>query len=80
MVIEAIQWNGSNEFEIWNYFEDNSIRLKEEGTLLIRTLEGDHIASVGDYIIKGINLILLGVWLLQIFVICTIGVGTPSAM
>ena len=32
-----------------------SIRLKEEGTLLIRTLEGDHIASVGDYIIKGIK-------------------------
>lgn len=25
-------------------------------------------------------LILLSVWLLQIFVICTIGVGTPSAM
>lgn len=55
VVIEAIQWNGSNEFEIWNYFEDISIRLKEEGTLLIRTLEGDHIASVVDYIIKGIK-------------------------
>ena len=25
-------------------------------------------------------LVLLGVWLLQIFVICTIGVGTPPAM
>lgn len=48
-----MEWR--NEFKIWNYFEDISIRLKEEGTLLIRTLEGDHIASVGDYIIKGIK-------------------------
>ena len=54
-VIEAIQWNGSNVFEIWNDFEDIPIRLKEEGTLLISTLEGDHIASIGDYIIKGIK-------------------------
>lgn len=55
VVIEAIQWNGSNAFEIWNDFEDIPIRLKEEGTLLISTLEGDHIASIGDYIIKGIK-------------------------
>lgn len=55
VVIEAIQWNGSNVFEIWNDFEDIPIRLKEEGTLLISTLEGDHIASIGDYIIKGIK-------------------------
>lgn len=48
VVIEAIQWNGSNAFEIWNDFEDIPIRLKEEGTLLISTLEGDHIASIGD--------------------------------
>lgn len=55
VVIEAIQWNGSNAFEIWDYYEDICVYLKDNDTLLIRTLEGDHIARVGDYIIKGVK-------------------------
>lgn len=55
VVIEAIQWNGKNAFEIWDYYEDICVYLKDKDTLLIRTLEGDHIASVCDYIIKGIK-------------------------
>ena len=52
VVVEAIQWTGDNTFEIMKwvgykaYFWD---------TLYIKTLEGDHRASVGDYIIKGIE-------------------------
>lgn len=55
IVIEAIQWNGKNAFEIWDYYEDICVYLKDNDTLLIRTPEGDHIASIGDYIIEGVN-------------------------
>lgn len=33
-------------------FENGTCRL---GTLMIKTLEGEHKASIGDYIIKGVN-------------------------
>lgn len=33
----------------------NSIRLAQDGTLRIATLEGDMFANVGDFIIKGIK-------------------------
>ena len=65
IVIEAIQWTGDNLKEIiqftgrhesvqnmpWKYFED---LVKTDG-LKIFTLEGVHLASVGDFIIKGIH-------------------------
>lgn len=28
---------------------------KAMGTLIIKTLEGEHVASIGDYIIKGVH-------------------------
>ena len=52
VVIEAIQWNGENTMEILKwvgnkaYFHDS---------IYIKTLEGDHKATIGDYIIKGIK-------------------------
>ena len=55
VVIDAIQWNGVNKVEIQQfmnqYLDANTI----ENTLIIPTLEGNHIASAGDYIIKGVN-------------------------
>ena len=53
VVIEAIQWAGNNLSEIYNFIGrtvDN-----KETTLVIHTLEGDMEASIGDYIIKGVN-------------------------
>ena len=51
--IEAIQWNGKNLSEIDN-FVGGSIANKST-ILIIHTLEGDMEASIGDYIIKGVN-------------------------
>jgi hypothetical protein len=57
--IEAIQFNGWNFEKITNWMLDNITDeiypscFKE--TMVIKTLEGDMIASVGDYIIKGVK-------------------------
>lgn len=68
--IEAIQWNGENHREMFNFLTNNTKtdepmttyedsfyidHNKVYGGLVIRTLEGEHLASVGDYIIKGIK-------------------------
>jgi len=68
VVIEAIKWTGQNHREMWdfltgkvteymtatgeNFYIDHS---KVEGGLIIKTLEGEHIASIGDFIIKGVS-------------------------
>jgi hypothetical protein len=61
VVIEAIQWDGNNQGEIAD-FMGKIIRTKtspEEGNpsgkITIETLEGDMTASVGDFIIKGVQ-------------------------
>lgn len=66
VVIEAIQWDGKNLFEI-KEFVGNSLLLHEKEVhtfnsirtivtgISIHTLEGDHHANVGDYIIKGVQ-------------------------
>jgi hypothetical protein len=60
VVIEAIQWTGKNENEVslfcQNCYWDGELPISEEsGVLVVKTLEGHHIASFGDYIIKGVN-------------------------
>lgn len=63
--IQALQWDGTNHREMFNFLggEDTDyIRAsginfyidweKVDGGLIIKTLEGDMIASIGDYIIK----------------------------
>lgn len=52
--VEAIQWTGNNLKEVLE-FSDKSYIDKDNYTLKIDTLEGTHIASRGDYIIKGIK-------------------------
>ena len=52
VVVEAIQWTGDNTSEIMKWVGD---RAYFRDTLCIKTLEGDHRASVRDYIIKGIK-------------------------
>lgn len=53
VVIEAVQWVGNNLSDI-ETFIGRSVKNKET-TIVIRTLEGDMEASIGDYIIKGVN-------------------------
>ena len=61
VTIEAIIWDGSNEIEIMKFVGAHccfSTQHTINGTvtnLIINTLEGDHYASVGDYIVKGIK-------------------------
>jgi hypothetical protein len=68
--VEAIQWTGKNHRQMFDFLTSNSFKKetmtvdgdhfyidhsKVEGGLIIKTLEGEHIASIGDYIIKGIQ-------------------------
>lgn len=66
--VEALQWTGKNQREMFdfltNYKKINEYMNSEgenfyidhyRGGLIIKTLEGEHIASINDVIIKGIN-------------------------
>jgi hypothetical protein len=59
VVIEAVQWNSGKNSLLkiqalaWNSTRD--VTRNEDGTLTIKTLEGDHTAIKGDFIIKGVK-------------------------
>lgn len=56
--IEAVQWDGENRKEIFDFCSLSYFNTElETGALklMIQTLEGAMTASVGDYIIKGIK-------------------------
>lgn len=62
--IAAIQWTGTNFDEVKAFFgEDakkcsNLVDLNDQpikGNLIIETLEGNHTASPGDFIIRGVK-------------------------
>jgi len=59
VIIEAVQWHGANVAEILNFTRDQAAGLKDsDGKIdrfLIPTLEGDHIASLNDWIIYGVK-------------------------
>ena len=54
VVIEAVQWTGKN----WEEIEQFCTALRHQSlcdkSLVIDTLEGTIVASVGDYVIKGV--------------------------
>lgn len=68
VIIEAIQWNGRNESDIWTFIgkflhvnrpphsfeQDNDIQ-DHMVTITIPTLEGDMTANRGDWIVKGVK-------------------------
>ena len=59
VVIEAIQWTGENQREMFDFLtngekKDEYMEAFGEGGLVIKTLEGNHLANIGDYIIKGV--------------------------
>jgi hypothetical protein len=54
--IEAIKWDGENTKEILAFCHDCfSYQKNNVNVLVINTLEGTMKASIGDYIIKGIQ-------------------------
>ena len=65
VVIEAVEWTGSNLREVidfiglhpsaekWTWEEYEQV-VKADG-LKIFTLEGTHMATIGDFIIKGVH-------------------------
>lgn len=52
VTIEAVQWTGDNIDEIREFAGD--VMSYVDGVLHLSTLEGTVVASVNDYIIKGI--------------------------
>ena len=54
VVIDAVLWTGKNDLEVLEFMGTFAqiLRTKE---IMIDTLEGTMLASVGDYIIKGVN-------------------------
>lgn len=70
VVVDVLQWTGKNHREMFDfltgYQKQNEFMTaygdtfyinhdKVKGGLIIRTLEGDHLAKAGDYIIKGVH-------------------------
>lgn len=52
--IEAVQWTGENLTEILRFTNTQNIDITS-GVPVIKTLEGDMVASTGDYIIRGLR-------------------------
>lgn len=52
--IEAMKWTGRNVAEIMRFVKNESAIITN-GVLIIKTLEGDMVASAGDYIIRGLR-------------------------
>ena len=62
VVIDAVQFDGTNHADVFAFCPDASNARGIGGdinavsnSLWIKTLEGGHIASSGDYIIKGVK-------------------------
>lgn len=54
VVIEAIQFTGDNFDEIRNFCSTARLSNFNDRNLIIPTLEGEHLASPGDWIIRGV--------------------------
>ena len=70
VVIQAVQWVGSNLREVTEFIDGQKVEtpteisrhkwydyeelIRREG-LIIKTLEGQHIATLNDFIIKGVR-------------------------
>lgn len=53
VVIEAIQWDGTNDEEVESFVQKALVIAEPD--LYIETLEGKMVATIGDYIIKGVK-------------------------
>lgn len=56
VVIEAFEYRQSEQrSEVAQDVIDGNVRYAEDGTMLIRTLEGEMCARPGDWIIRGVK-------------------------
>lgn len=55
VIVEAIQWKEDNWKELEDFGSERHIISNSDGTLTIETLEGNHTANKGDWIIRGIK-------------------------
>jgi len=67
VVIEAIQWTGDNLEDIikftglhhsalkWTWVKTHMALIQQQEGLKIFTLEGSYMATIGDYIVKGVK-------------------------
>ena len=55
VVIEAVEWTGENLDEIMAFVTGKNLDHDPIRGLVIHTLEGNHSATLGDMIIKGIK-------------------------
>ncbi len=62
VVIEAAEWKGKNLDDVIEFCKENDIKpyfkygtLKGMTGMIIPTLEGDHVALKGDFIIRGLK-------------------------
>jgi len=53
VVIEAIQYTGENKREVLEFTHFSAYTTTEQ-RMVIQTLEGNHICSPGDWVIKGV--------------------------
>ena len=54
IAIEALQWTGDNIEEIMAFANKDIISFRG-GSLYVKTLEGDMLATIGSYVIKGVD-------------------------
>lgn len=55
VIIEALQWTGLNEDEIYEFTHGLSHYCANDCRMFIQTLEGTVEASSGDFIIRGVE-------------------------
>lgn len=55
VVIDAVKWNGENVKEVMDFMNWHNASHDERSGLVIYTLEGNHKAQPGDFIIKGVK-------------------------
>lgn len=56
IIVDAVQWTGNNIEEIKSFLDENGgMYTITDNSFVINTLEGNMLASLGDYIIKGIH-------------------------
>ncbi len=55
VIIEAILYIGAESHKLYDFCGNNVEYNSDKEKFFIKTLEGDHLISEGDYIIKGVK-------------------------
>lgn len=55
VIKEAIQWTGSNTEEVKGFCPGIHPYVNDVSHMMIHTLEGVMVVSIGDYVIKGLH-------------------------